>query len=361
MNAVSANLLAMIFLPLAGGLLLLFVKWPAAIVRQISLGITSLTLVLSIILVGQFQGVSAPKPDPKSPIHPRIELKHEWMTYVRHVTPEQSTSVKYKDVHLQFFLGMDGISLSLVVLTTLLTFSAVLISWQAVSDRVREYYASLLILEAGLSGAFCAFDLVLFYVFFEFTLLPLFFLVGVWGGPKRREAAVKFFVYTFAGSVVTLTGIVLLLIHLFRRTQLQYPFSIPDIARTLTAVPLPTSLQVGIFLAMSLGFAIKVPLFPFHTWLPLAHVEAPTAGSVLLAGVLLKLGAYGFFRFCLPFVPEACISVGVPLIGVLAVIGILYGALCAYAQTDLKSWSRIAASATWAFACWACSRSTPRG
>ena len=166
--------------------------------------------------------------------------------------------------------------------------------------------------------------------------MPLFFLVGVWGGPKRREAAVKFFVYTFAGSVVTLTGIVLLLIHLFRRTQLQYPFSIPDIARTLTAVPLPTSLQVGIFLAMSLGFAIKVPLFPFHTWLPLAHVEAPTAGSVLLAGVLLKLGAYGFFRFCLPFVPEACISVGVPLIGVLAVIGILYGALCAYAQTDLK-------------------------
>ncbi len=337
MSAVTANLLAMILLPLTGGLLLLVAKWPAATVRQFALVVSSVTLVLSMILVGQFQGVPAPRPDAKTPIHPRIELKRDWMTFERQVPPGQSWPAKFRrDVHLEFFLGMDGISLSLVVLTTLLTFSAVLISWHAISDRHREYFASLLILEAGLSGAFCAFDLVLFYVFFEFTLLPLFFLVGVWGGPKRREAAVKFFLYTFAGSVITLTGIVLLVIHLFGRNTLAYPFSIPAIAQSLVEVPLPTSLQIGIFLAMSLGFAIKVPLFPFHTWLPLAHVEAPTAGSVLLAGVLLKLGAYGFLRFCLPLLPEACLAVGLPLIGVLAVIGILYGALCAYAQTDLK-------------------------
>jgi NADH-quinone oxidoreductase subunit M len=337
MSAVTANLLAMILLPLVGGLLLLVAKWPAAIARQFALIVTSVTLVLSIILVGQFQSVPAPTPNAKTPIHPRIELKRDWMTFERTFSPSQANSTRFRrDVHLEFFLGMDGISLSLVVLTTLLTFSAVLISWHAISDRVREYFASMLILEAGLSGAFCAFDLVLFYVFFEFTLLPLFFLVGMWGGPKRREAAVKFFLFTFAGSVITLTGIVLIVIHLFGRTTLAYPFSIPAIAQSLVEVPLPTSLQIGIFLALSLGFAIKVPLFPFHTWLPLAHVEAPTAGSVLLAGVLLKLGAYGFLRFCLPFLPEACLTVGVPLIGVLAVIGILYGALCAYAQTDLK-------------------------
>jgi NADH-quinone oxidoreductase subunit M len=332
----NSNLLAMILLPLGAGILLLIGRWPAAIVRPIALAVTSATLLLSIILAFQFHELPVPSPDPKAPIHPRIELRQDWMTYERHLRVEESQLLAIRVVHLEFFLGMDGISLALVVLTTLLTFSAVLISWRAVDDRLREYFASLLILEAGLNGAFCAFDLILFYVFFEFTLLPLFFLVGVWGGPKRREAAVKFFLYTFAGSVITLTGVVVLLIHLLSRNDLANPFSIPAIAAALVHDPLPTSLQIGIFLAMSLGFAIKVPLFPFHTWLPLAHVEAPTAGSVLLAGVLLKLGAYGFLRFCLPFVPSACLSIGVPLIGVLAVIGILYGALCAYAQTDLK-------------------------
>jgi NADH-quinone oxidoreductase subunit M len=333
---VTSNLLATILLPLGGGIVLLIGRWPKAIVRQIALAVTSVTLLLSIVLAFQFHELPVPSPDPKAPIHPRIEVRHDWMTYERHLRAEESQLLAIRVVHLEFFLGMDGISLSLVLLTTLLTFSAVLISWRAVDDRLREYFASLLILEAGLNGAFCAFDLVLFYVFFEFTLLPLFFLVGVWGGPKRREAAVKFFLYTFAGSVITLTGLVVLLIHLLGRNDLANPFSIPAIAAALVHDPLPTALQIGIFLAMSLGFAIKVPLFPFHTWLPLAHVEAPTAGSVLLAGVLLKLGAYGFLRFCLPLVPNACVSIGVPLIGVLAVIGILYGALCAYAQTDLK-------------------------
>jgi NADH-quinone oxidoreductase subunit M len=330
------NLLATILLPLVAGILLLVGRWPASIVRQIALVVTTVTLLFAVVLAFQFQGLPAAAPDSRAPIQPRIGQTWEWMTFLRHVNPEKSEGHAVQTVHLQFFLGMDGISLSLVVLTSLLSFSSVLISWSSVTDRLREYFASLLILEAGLNGAFCAFDLVLFYVFFEFTLLPLFFLVGVWGGPKRREAAVKFFLYTFAGSVVTLTGIVLLVAHLLGRSNLDHPFSIPAIAQALVAEPLPAGLQVGIFLAMSLGFAIKVPLFPFHTWLPLAHVEAPTAGSVLLAGVLLKLGAYGFFRFCLPFLPSASLSVGVPLIGILAVIGILYGALCAYAQSDLK-------------------------
>jgi NADH-quinone oxidoreductase subunit M len=332
----TSNLLATILLPLVAGVLLLVGRWPAAVVRQIALAVATATLLLSILLAFQFHELPVPTPDPKAPIHPRVELRQDWMTFERHLRRDQAEPLAIRVVHLEFFLGMDGISLSLLLLTSLLTFSAVLISWRSVNDRLREYFAALLILEAGLSGAFCAFDLVLFYVFFEFTLLPLFFLVGVWGGPKRREAAVKFFLYTFAGSIVTLTGLVVLLIHLLNRNDLDHPFSIPAIAATLVQHPLPHALQVGIFLAMSLGFAIKVPLFPFHTWLPLAHVEAPTAGSVLLAGVLLKLGAYGFLRFCLPFLPDACLTVGVPLIGVLAVIGILYGSLCAYAQSDLK-------------------------
>jgi NADH-quinone oxidoreductase subunit M len=166
--------------------------------------------------------------------------------------------------------------------------------------------------------------------------LPLFFLVGIWGGPQRREAAVKFFLYTFAGSIITLAGLALLVMYAIQHHAIAYPFSIPELAALLEAHPLPVGLQIGLLLAISLGFAIKVPLFPFHTWLPLAHTEAPTAGSVILAGVLLKLGAYGFLRICLPLFPDACYSVGIPLIGVLAVIGVIYGALCAYAQSDLK-------------------------
>jgi NADH-quinone oxidoreductase subunit M len=188
----------------------------------------------------------------------------------------------------------------------------------------------------ALNGAFCAFDLILFYVFFEFTLLPLFFLVGIWGGPQRREAAVKFFLYTFAGSIITLLGLALLVMYAISHSEIAYPFSIPELAAVLQVHRMPVSLQIWLLLAVSLGFAFKVPLFPFHTWLPLAHTEAPTAGSVILAGVLLKLGAYGFLRICLPIFPDACYAIGTPLIGVLAVIGVIYGALCAYAQTDLK-------------------------
>ena len=176
-----------------------------------------------------------------------------------------------------------------------------LVSWTAISQRSAEFYAALLILETGLIGVFCAFDLLLFYVFFEFTLIPLFFLVGIWGGPLRRYAAGKFFIYTLAGSMITLLGLIWLVTEAYQvglkaNVVLATPFSIPAISALLKIHPLSAETQFALFLMIAAGFMVKVPLFPFHTWLPLAHVEAPTAGSVLLAGVLLKLGAYGFLR-----------------------------------------------------------------
>jgi NADH-quinone oxidoreductase subunit M len=182
---------------------------------------------------------------------------------------------------------------------------------------------------------FEAFDLILLYVFFEFTLLPLFFMIFIWGGPQRRYAAIKFFLYTLVGSLVTLVGLVGLVLAA-AAAGLTTPTSIPDLARWLTENPLSREWQVALFLAISVGFLVKVPVFPLHTWLPLAHVEAPTAGSVLLAGVLLKLGTYGFLRLCLPMFPYACQTIGIPLIAVLSVAGIIYGSLCALWQRDIK-------------------------
>lgn len=252
---------------------------------------------------------------------------------------------------LRFELGIDGISLWLVFLTALLMIPAVLISWEAITDRPAEFYALLLFLESGMIGVFCAFDLILFYVFFEFTLLPLFFLIGIWGGPQRRYAAGKFFIYTLTGSLITLLGLLALVLALESQGG-PLTFSIPELARgigrqmqlaetaaaqgNMTPKIFWYNTQFWVFLAMALGFSIKVPLVPFHTWLPLAHVEAPTAGSVLLAGVLLKLGSYGFLRLCLPLLPYATWNIGLPLIASLSVIGIVYGALCALAQTDIK-------------------------
>ncbi len=236
-------------------------------------------------------------------------------------------------VSIHFSLGLDGLGLWMFALSALLVVVCVLVSWEAIRDRAAGFYSLLLLLEMGMLGVFAARDLLLFYVFFEFTLFPLFFLIGVWGSEERRYAAIKFFLFTFAGSVLTLLGLITIAIASSASGELT--FSIPQIMANLKAAPMSAELQFWVFLALFAGFAVKVPLFPFHTWLPLAHVQAPTAGSVLLAGVMLKMGTYGFVRFSLPMLPDATVTC-MPWILWLSVIGIIYGALVALAQRDIK-------------------------
>jgi NADH-quinone oxidoreductase subunit M len=244
----------------------------------------------------------------------------------------------------QFFIGIDGLNLWLIALTSFLLVPSVLVSWNSITDRANEFYAWLLVLQAGMLGVFLSFDLILFYVFFELTLVPLFFLIGIWGGPMRREAARKFFLFTLTGSLIALLGLVGIVVACQYRTG-ELTFSIPRLVEIVQGElgvqdgPVAAfwhRVQMYAFIAMTAGFAVKVPLFPLHTWLPLAHTEAPTAGSVLLAGVLLKLGTYGFLRLAIPLAPDAALAIGTPVLGGLAAIGIIYGALCAFAQQDIK-------------------------
>ncbi len=239
-------------------------------------------------------------------------------------------------VDVRFSLGLDGIGLWLYALSALLMVTAVLVSWQAIQKQSALFYAMLLLLEAGCLGVFAARDIILFYVFFEFTLIPLFFLIGIWGSEDRRYAAVKFFLFTLVGSLLTFLGLLTLVLwHYWQIDASRITFSIPELTAGLTAQPLPLALQLWVFVALFAGFAIKVPLFPLHTWLPLAHVQAPTAGSVILAGILLKIGTYGFVRFSIPMLPAAT-AYFMPWILWLAVAGIVYGALVALAQSDIK-------------------------
>jgi NADH-quinone oxidoreductase subunit M len=258
--------------------------------------------------------------------------------------PADNSSERQDPPAIQFYIGLDGLNIWLIVLTAVLFLPSVLVSWVSITERVNEFYAWLLALQTTLFGVFLAFDIALFYVFFELTLVPLFFLIGIWGGPERRYAARKFLIYTLAGSLITLLGVLGIVLACFEESG-ELTFSIPrlvEIVHNSLAVQEPSvhaywvNVQFWVFLALMAGFAIKVPLVPLHTWLPLAHVEAPTAGSVDLAGILLKIGVYGFLRLCVPLAPDASLTVGLPLISILAAIGIVYGAFCAFGQDDIK-------------------------
>ena len=232
--------------------------------------------------------------------------------------------------NIRYHVGIDGISLWLILLATLLTPICVLISWRSIQDREKEFYAFLLLLEVGLVGVFAAEDLFLFYVYWEVSLVPMYFLIGIWGHERRIYAAVKFFLYTMAGSVLMLAAI----IYLYNRAA---SFDYPQILGLLASgrLLLSEGQQMALFLAFFIAFAIKVPLFPLHTWLPDAHVEAPSAGSVMLASVMLKMGTYGLLRFCLPMFPGAARRCA-PWIVALAITGIIYGALVAMVQPNMK-------------------------
>ncbi len=297
--------------------------------RSIALGTVLATLALTGVLLLSFRdGVVTPQ-----------------FAYGAADGPYGLAWIERPDIRLAF--GLDGISVWLFGLTSLLMITAVCSSWESITDRPAAHYAFLLALQTGLLGLFASLDVVLFYIFFEFTLIPLFFLIGIWGGPERKRAAITFFLYTLAGSLLTLVGVIaLVVIHSKYSASQVLTFSIPELTRGLATVgrrwpawlrsePWTSSPQVLIFLLLFAGFAIKVPMFPFHTWLPLAHVEAPTAGSILLAGVLLKVGSYGMLRFNMGMTPVGA-HVLFPLLAALAVAGVLYGALAALAQTDVK-------------------------
>lgn len=347
MGFFESLLILLLILPAGGAIVVACLgQGRALLVRQISLGVSLAGILLSLILAFGFMTV-------------RTETKFasfrpEFVPGATAASPHATTwnliefpGAKQSLGAVQFYVGIDGMNIWLIVLTTILLASSVLISWNAVQERVHEFHAWLLALGFALIGVFLAFDIILFYVFFELTLVPLFFLIGIWGGPERRYAARKFFIYTLAGSVITFLGLLAIVMVCYHKGGHQLTFSIPELVTVFNnllrdAETNPAnrefyqSFQFWVFLALMAGFAIKVPLFPVHTWLPLAHVEAPTAGSVLLAGVLLKMGTYGFIRISLPLTPDASITLGTPIIGVLSVIGIIYGALCAGAQDDIK-------------------------
>jgi NADH-quinone oxidoreductase subunit M len=299
-----------------------------------------LTLVLLLPLAGFLAALAIPRSSP--------QVSRKWgmvvalATFVaslglifwfdRGIAGEQFTVdmpwISTPEIH--FHVAVDGVSLWLILLSTFLTPICMLISWRSIQDRVKEFFAFLLLLEFGLVGVFMAQDLFLFYVFWEVSLVPMYFLIGIWGHDRRIYAAVKFFLYTMAGSVLMLTAI----IFLYNKTQ---TFSYPAILDMLSSGRLTFTAQeeILLFLAFFIAFAIKVPLFPLHTWLPDAHVEAPTAGSIMLASVMLKMGTYGILHFCLPLFPGAARQCA-PWIAVLAIIGILYGALVAMVQPNMK-------------------------
>jgi NADH-quinone oxidoreductase subunit M len=294
-------LTALVFLPVAGAVAVALVPRRAERAQKlVALAVTGAAFALSLLMLRGFV--------PRAGM--QFEVSRAWL-------PAYGIS---------YHLGVDGLSLWLVILTTFLTPVALLGSWLSIRDRVREFNVFMLLLEAGMVGVFVSLDLFLFYVFWEAMLIPMYFLIGIWGHERRIYAAIKFFLYTFAGSVLMLVAFIVL----YRAAGLR-TFDLEPLVRH----PVDAGLQAWLFAAFAVAFAIKVPMFPFHTWLPDAHVEAPTAGSVILAGVLLKMGTYGFLRLALPLFPAAAVRFA-PVIAVLAVVGIIYGALVSLVQPNLK-------------------------
>src|ERR1041385_748967 len=285
-----------LFVPLAGALLLLLVpKQSENAIRWISNVVAFVGFIVSVPLWFWYQ--------PQGPDFQFVE-RAPWIP----------------SIGAEYFLGVDGLSTLLILLTTMMGFIAVLSSWTAITERVKEYYIFLLVLQTGMLGAFMSLDFLLFFLFWEVMLVPMYFLIGIWGSDRRLYSAIKFFLYTLVGSVVMLLGILALYFHNHSVTGV-YTFDITEFHK----LALPYNLQWWIFLAFFLGFAVKVPMFPFHTWLPDAHTDAPTAGSVILAAVLLKMGTYGFIRFSLPILPEGTRAF-VPFVVTLSIIGVIYGA-----------------------------------
>ncbi len=309
MEFILQPLTLLTFFPLVGVLVILFMNSEAKnAIRWVAMVTTLLTFGISLWVLTQFE---ASNPDLQ------LEAKYAWI----HVA----------GWNIYYYLAVDGLSILLVLLTAFLTPISILSTWTAVEERVKDFMIFFLLLEVGMTGVFLAQDLFLFYIFWEFTLVPMYFLIGLWGGPRRIYAAVKFFLYTMAGSILMLIAILFLGI----KTN---TFNIPDMLVRLPdlyATSITPQIQMLLFIAFAAAFAIKVPMWPLHSWLPDAHVEAPTAGSVILAGVLLKMGTYGFLRFNIQLFPNATIQAA-PWIALLATIGIIYGAAVSYAQADVK-------------------------
>jgi NADH-quinone oxidoreductase subunit M len=290
------------FFPLLGVLALLFLRERADLARWVALGTSLITFGISLWMLSQF--------DSSNPALQMV-VNRDW--------------IQVAGWNIKYALGIDGLSVLLVLLTTFLAPISILSTWHAVEDRVRDFMLFFLLLEVGMVGVFLAQDLFLFYIFWEFTLVPMYFLIGIWGGGQRMYAAIKFFLYTMAGSILMLLAILWLGIN-------QGTFYVPDL---VALGGISGDVQYWLFLAFAAAFAIKVPMWPLHSWLPDAHVQAPTAGSVILAGVLLKMGTYGFLRFNLPLFPQASVQLA-PTMATLAVIGIIYGAIVSYSQKDVK-------------------------
>ncbi|MGA7839082.1 MAG: NADH-quinone oxidoreductase subunit M, partial [Ignavibacteriaceae bacterium] len=297
-----------LLLPFVGGLLLLLInKSKENLIRYFGLGISVLAFILSLFL---YFGFDLSKADFQ------FTYKLSWIP----------------NLNVSYHVGIDGISLLLILLTTFITPLTLISSWSSIQKKVKEFTFFMLMLEVGMLGVFMSLDLFLFYVFWEVMLIPMYFIIGIWGGDRRIYASVKFFIYTMFGSLLMLVAIIWLAVY--ASGPLGH-FS-TDLVELYSVGPtVPRTIQLYMFLAFAFSFAIKVPLFPLHTWLPDAHVQAPTAGSVILAAVLLKMGTYGLIRFCLPLFPQAAVYFA-PAISVLAVIGIIYGALVAMVQTDMK-------------------------